>query len=196
VTHTPSRPTARDFAFTARSRNTGGYLDLLGRLDRANPVGDLYVIADNLNSHTSRPIQAWLADHPVPLPVRPSPTTPTSNARWPAPPHGSTTTSRPGSGAVHRPPHDITAAASPTVFEERSTKTSYLRDEPLRADTRRHPWKRLQPRECWRRRRAHVDFEEKVSDVRHGTGPEDTRAVSGTTETRHVGMIRIPRAER
>src|SRR6202008_3939111 len=28
--------------FTARSRNTAGYLDLLGRLDRANPTGDLY----------------------------------------------------------------------------------------------------------------------------------------------------------
>jgi DDE superfamily endonuclease len=59
--------------FTARSRNTAGYLDLLGRLDRANPKGDLYVIADNLSSHTSGPIQAWLAEHPrvhpVPLPV-------------------------------------------------------------------------------------------------------------------------------
>jgi DDE superfamily endonuclease len=59
--------------FTARSRNTAGYLDLLGRLDRANPVGDLYIIADNLSSHTSGPIQAWLTEHPrvhpVPLPV-------------------------------------------------------------------------------------------------------------------------------
>ena len=59
--------------FTARSRNTAGYLDLLGRLDRANPVGDLDIIADNLSSHTSAPIQAWLAEHPrvhpVPLPV-------------------------------------------------------------------------------------------------------------------------------
>ena len=59
--------------FTARSRNTAGYLDLLGRLDRANPTGDLHIIADNLSSHTSGPIQAWLAEHPrvhpVPLPV-------------------------------------------------------------------------------------------------------------------------------
>lgn len=59
--------------FTARSRNTAGYLDLLGRLDRANPVGDLYVIADNLSSHASAPIRAWLDEHPrvhpVPLPV-------------------------------------------------------------------------------------------------------------------------------
>ena len=62
--------------FTAHSRNTAGYLDLLGRLDRANPTGDLYVIADNLSSHTSGPIQAWLTEHPrvhpVPLPVAPA----------------------------------------------------------------------------------------------------------------------------
>lgn len=50
-------------AFTARSRNTG-YLDLLGRLDRANPVGDLYIVADDLSSHTSAPIRAWLDEHP------------------------------------------------------------------------------------------------------------------------------------
>ena len=59
--------------FTARSHNTAGYLDLLGRLDRANPLGNLYVIADDLSSHTSGPVQAWLTEHPrvqpVPLPV-------------------------------------------------------------------------------------------------------------------------------
>ena len=63
----------RTLTFTARSRNTVGYLDLLGRLDRDNPVGALYVIADNLSSHTSGPIRAWLEEHPrvhpVPLPV-------------------------------------------------------------------------------------------------------------------------------
>ena len=31
---------------------------------RANPTGDLYLIADNLSSHKSPPIQAWLAAHP------------------------------------------------------------------------------------------------------------------------------------
>ena len=58
---------------TARSRTTAGSLELLGHLDLANPVGALYVIADNLSSHTSAPVQAWLAEHPrvhpVPLPV-------------------------------------------------------------------------------------------------------------------------------
>jgi hypothetical protein len=58
---------------TGPSRNTLGYLDLLGRIDCANPLGDLYVIQDNLSSHTSGPIQSWLAEHPrvhpVPIPV-------------------------------------------------------------------------------------------------------------------------------
>jgi len=58
---------------TGPSRNTAGYLDLLGQIDRANPGGELYVVRDNLSSHTSPPIQAWLAEHPrvhpVPLPV-------------------------------------------------------------------------------------------------------------------------------
>ena len=58
---------------TGPSRNTAGYLDLLDRIDRDNPKGELYVVRDNLSSHTSPPIQAWLEEHPrvhpVPLPV-------------------------------------------------------------------------------------------------------------------------------
>ena len=49
---------------TAPARNTVGYLDLLGALDRDNPEGDLYLITDNLSSHTSGPICDWLAAHP------------------------------------------------------------------------------------------------------------------------------------
>ena len=49
---------------TAPARNTAGYLTLLQALDRAYPTGELYLIADNLSSHTSAPIQAWLAEHP------------------------------------------------------------------------------------------------------------------------------------
>ena len=45
---------------TARSRNTSGYLELLQTLDRAYPTGELYLIADNLASHTSGPIREWL----------------------------------------------------------------------------------------------------------------------------------------
>ena len=49
---------------TARSRNTTGYLDLLQTLDRTYPTGNLYLIADNLASHTSGPIREWLEAHP------------------------------------------------------------------------------------------------------------------------------------
>jgi transposase len=49
---------------TAPSRNTTGYLDLLGALDRDNPGGDLYLITDNRSSHTSGPMRDWLAAHP------------------------------------------------------------------------------------------------------------------------------------
>ena len=63
----------REVTFTAGSRNTVGYLKLLGAIDQANPEGDLNLISDNLSSHTSAPIQQWLAAHPrvhpVPLPT-------------------------------------------------------------------------------------------------------------------------------
>ncbi len=49
---------------TANSRNTAGYLRLLEAITTANPVGYLYVIGDNLASHKSPPIQAWLGEHP------------------------------------------------------------------------------------------------------------------------------------
>jgi hypothetical protein len=50
--------------FTAPSRNTAGYRQLLEALATANPSGALYVITDNLASHKSPPIQEWLATHP------------------------------------------------------------------------------------------------------------------------------------
>jgi len=48
---------------TSRSRNTAGYLRLLDAVAAANPEEDLYLIADNLSSHKSPPIQAWLDAH-------------------------------------------------------------------------------------------------------------------------------------
>lgn len=63
----------QEITLTAPSRNTAGYLRLLEAIDRTNPQGDLYLIMDNLSSHTSGPIQQWLADHPriaqVPIPT-------------------------------------------------------------------------------------------------------------------------------
>jgi transposase len=49
---------------TSGSRNTAGYLQLLEAVVAANPTGDLYLITDNLSSHKSPPIHAWLAEHP------------------------------------------------------------------------------------------------------------------------------------
>ena len=49
---------------TASSRNTVGYLRLLDAIARANPLGELYLIGDNLSSHKSPPIVAWLEAHP------------------------------------------------------------------------------------------------------------------------------------
>lgn len=49
---------------TTRSRNTAGYRQLLEAIAAANPVGEVRVITDNLASHKSPPILAWLAEHP------------------------------------------------------------------------------------------------------------------------------------
>jgi hypothetical protein len=64
----------QELTLTASSRNTQGYLQLLNAVEQANPDGDLYLIMDNLSSHTSAPIRSWLIDHPrvhqVPIPIR------------------------------------------------------------------------------------------------------------------------------
>jgi hypothetical protein len=49
---------------TALARNTAGYLALLHTLDQAFPQGDLYLVTDNLSSHTSGPIREWFVTHP------------------------------------------------------------------------------------------------------------------------------------
>src|SRR5260370_21399433 len=49
---------------TARSRNTVGYVRLLDAVEQTNPEGDLYLITDNLSSHKSPPVVAWLEAHP------------------------------------------------------------------------------------------------------------------------------------
>jgi hypothetical protein len=49
---------------TAPARTTAGYLRLLDAIVAADPTGDLYLVTDNLSSHKSAPIQAWLAEHP------------------------------------------------------------------------------------------------------------------------------------
>lgn len=48
----------------ARSRNTAGYLRLLEAIAAANPMGEVYLISDNLSRHKSGPIRTWMAEHP------------------------------------------------------------------------------------------------------------------------------------
>lgn len=48
----------------AARRDTAGYLGLLDAVEKANPEGEVYVIADNLASHKSIKVQLWFAEHP------------------------------------------------------------------------------------------------------------------------------------
>ncbi|GAB2442617.1 hypothetical protein GCM10027162_41530 [Streptomyces incanus] len=52
-----------EVSFCAPGRNTAGWLRLLQQIARANPRGQVYVVADNLSSHTSGPVRRWLLKH-------------------------------------------------------------------------------------------------------------------------------------
>ena len=54
----------REVTFCASSRNTAGWLRLLQEIARANPRRQVYLVADNLSSHTSGPVRRWLDRHP------------------------------------------------------------------------------------------------------------------------------------
>ena len=54
----------KEVTFCAPARNTAGWLRLLQELARTNPRGQLYIVTDNLSSHTSGPIRRWLRKHP------------------------------------------------------------------------------------------------------------------------------------
>ena len=53
-----------ELTLTTRARNTAGYVGLLDAVADANPLGDLYLITDNLSSHKSPPVIEWLEAHP------------------------------------------------------------------------------------------------------------------------------------
>jgi hypothetical protein len=108
---------------------TTTYRAFLKTLDHAYPQGDLYLVADNLSSHSSGTIRDWLADHPriqhAFIPV---------GAAWlnliegwwrifrrGQPPFSSIVTPGPESGAAHCHPTGACADASPIAFEERRT---------------------------------------------------------------------------
>jgi hypothetical protein len=54
----------QEVTFCAPSRNTAGWLRLLREIARTNPRGQVYVVADNLSSHTSAPVRRWPRKHP------------------------------------------------------------------------------------------------------------------------------------
>ena len=49
--------------YCAPSRNSAHWQEFLARLERANPIGTIAVITDNLSSHRSLATRAWLAGH-------------------------------------------------------------------------------------------------------------------------------------
>ena len=49
----------------SRERHTGAdFLAFLRRVERAYPLGDLHVVLDNVSTHKTPHVQAWLARHP------------------------------------------------------------------------------------------------------------------------------------
>lgn len=48
----------------ASSRNSKNSIELLKDIAADNPTGDIFIITDNLSSHSSLETRPWLADHP------------------------------------------------------------------------------------------------------------------------------------
>jgi DDE superfamily endonuclease len=48
----------------AASRNSKGYIASLADIEADNPSGDIFVITDNLSSHSSLETRTWLEGHP------------------------------------------------------------------------------------------------------------------------------------
>jgi len=54
----------QEFTMSARSRNSDNYCQFLAQIEQAHPAGTLFIITDNLSSHTSLKTRTWLACHP------------------------------------------------------------------------------------------------------------------------------------
>jgi len=48
----------------AAARNSKNYIELLKDIEADNPLGNLFLITDNLSSHNSLETRTWLVDHP------------------------------------------------------------------------------------------------------------------------------------
>ncbi|MFJ8313895.1 MULTISPECIES: transposase [unclassified Streptomyces] len=54
----------QEVTMAASSRNSVFYQQSLQLVETANPVGDIYVVTDNLSPHNSVSTRTWLEDHP------------------------------------------------------------------------------------------------------------------------------------
>ena len=48
----------------AASRNSKGYIASLSDIEADNPTGDIFIITDNLSSHSALETRTWLEEHP------------------------------------------------------------------------------------------------------------------------------------
>jgi hypothetical protein len=54
----------QQITMTASSRNSVFYQRFLQQVEDANPVGEIWIVTDNLSSHNSVPTRTWLEEHP------------------------------------------------------------------------------------------------------------------------------------
>ena len=54
----------KELTSCAASRNSTNYISLLSDIEADNATGDIFIITDNLSSHSSAQTRAWMAEHP------------------------------------------------------------------------------------------------------------------------------------
>ncbi|BCL30483.1 hypothetical protein GCM10017557_53420 [Streptomyces aurantiacus] len=137
----------QQITMTASSRNSVFYQQFLQLVEDANPTGEIWIVTDNLSSHSSLSTRIWLEDHPrihhafipvgacwlnrrwagggssakQPSPAGHSPTPTTSNTPPPSQPASSTPAPNPGSGADQHHQAAYYGADMCTPIEEPST---------------------------------------------------------------------------
>jgi hypothetical protein len=139
---------------SAPARNSKEYIALLADIEADNPKGDLYLITDNLSSHTSLETRTWLEAQPrlhhvfIPtgacwlnlrgeaggassdtrrLPGSALPTPRRSTRRGESPPNSSIAALTPGSLDGRPRRHAGGGASFVIVFNERSSSATFLK---------------------------------------------------------------------
>jgi transposase len=54
----------KELTTCAASRNSTNYIALLSNIEADNAMGDIFIITDNLSSHSSAQTRTWMAEHP------------------------------------------------------------------------------------------------------------------------------------